>query len=134
MTTKRKINVNSPVFRPYLLEARDIRIGNYLLDGRNEIIRVTIENIQEVLSHLYSFQPVRISETLLLASGFKQRPDEEYIYDLDRLDKYFMIFTGKIGMLHKTGFGHIGYPTRYVHHLQNIYYVVTGNELELAIE
>ncbi|MCC8153941.1 MAG: hypothetical protein LIP01_06830, partial [Tannerellaceae bacterium] len=107
MGTKHIINFNSPVFKPNLLEVKDIRVGNYLLNERKELVRVTVDNITTILSHLYQYQPVYISRVLLIKSGFKPRTDEQYIYDLDRLDKYFMIFTGKIGMLHKTGFGHI---------------------------
>lgn len=118
-----------------MIDAKQLRIGNIILlqSPRGDYDVHIIQKGNEIDdSSKLSYIP--ITRQILEKAGFKKANfDGEEIDNLWKLGRYFSA----------TEFPEVGIevycigekvPAKYVHQLQNIYYAVTGSELQLPIE
>lgn len=120
------------------MKATELRIGNLLKDRFNRDVCV-MEILSEYsrlwlnddwISEGYDFlQPIPLTEELLLRFGFAkiEREDEDFIY--------FKKDNIELCDVSPNGFELVWYelaPCIYVHHLQNITFALTGEELTLS--
>jgi hypothetical protein len=117
------------------MEARELRIGNYFSTGQGDNIAKVTPNIIEALCESENrswINPIPLTEEWLLKFGFV----------FDRIDKVYYL-TGcddSFHVVNETGFGlSIGATcygflssTEHVHQLQNLYFALTGEELEIT--
>ena len=127
------------------MKAQDFRIGNLVTDSIGNIIiisnvldwcvnmnfnemsgdRVSEIDIEELL-------PIEITEKILLKCGFEKINKDGVYYALNqiRIDSDFEPFT-----FDNEGFGWvtIGVKLNHLHQLQNLYYTLIGQELEVNI-
>lgn len=122
------------------MDARQLRVGNYVFDEHNDIKIVYgishLEGYDVAYVHFknefdkpatFTIQPIPITQEWLINFGFKKRKvqvgynwtcgitikeweDGSFLYSFD-----------------STSVNHI--DIRYVHQLQNLYYILTGKEL-----
>ncbi len=113
------------------IRKNEIRIGTIISDSVNPLI-VDINNISDILFNLTKYQPIELTHDILLKSGIKNTPGtQRYIFP--DLENYYIIFSGKLGLMCCTGNKTIGIPLKYVHQLQNIYLYINGKELHIDL-
>jgi hypothetical protein len=109
------------------MEANELRIGNLLNIGE-EINKLELVDFVDIYEHktLFHYQPIPLTDEWLIKFGFEnidtnENGGDNYWY-LDRND--FMLDRNLQNLQMKTGF-----DLKYVHQLQNLYFVLTGEEL-----
>lgn len=118
------------------MKASELRIGNYL--KRDVIVKIDARSIFDIWEETKEYQPIPLTEEWLLRMGF------------DQVEKYFTIKTGwyfgagneqkqtKLNIKHtSTGRFFVVSPANgsiylsSVHQLQNLYFALTSQELEV---
>lgn len=118
------------------MEAKELRIGNFAEDQNGNLLKVVSLNETDILFKVvdrskfplpngWQAEPIPITEEWLVKFGFERINEREfrhteYFYNLER--GWFGICEG-IGM-------EIVFDMKYVHQLQNLYFALTGNELQ----
>ncbi len=104
------------------MEARELRIGNLLM-GRNENVNfeVTLEDLQHV-GDGSKCKPIPLTEEWLLKFGFlnfgNRWSNNQLSLDIIQSNGYYM--------------ANVTQEIKYVHQLQNLYFVLTYEELILT--
>ncbi len=112
------------------MEAKDLRIGNYVQgtpmscprldyhsDGKT---MVTSYGIHLIDTNQWTVEPIQLTEELLLMFGFKR-------FQKDFSKPGLILHTRKRGFVVRKSIPIIAH----VHQLQNLYFALTGTELEL---
>ena len=119
------------------MEVKELRIGNYVKDYYYDTtIEVSIKTlivIEELTKPTSEFQcpivPIPLTEEWLLMFGFK-------LHKMEFKNRYFIgeEFSIDYNIVHKSFYFNIGYEygvnMKYIHQLQNLYYALTGQELQ----
>ncbi len=102
------------------MTVKELRIGNLILiNGKQtEIIHLVCD---DDYSH---FEPIPLTEEWLVRAGFEFDKIDGYWY-IDEYWRYF--FEGDVCFL-----GNFSHAVDYVHQLQNLYFALTGEELNFA--
>ena len=124
------------------MEAKDLRIGNYIYMGGNVCSVMELHSFDNVIAkHIKEFEtwdkdeglkPIPLTEEWLLKFRFKE--NKKYKYFTKRIkDCNFVIhrdYTGELAMCDID----LTVRPEYVHSLQNLYFVLTGEELTIGNE
>jgi hypothetical protein len=128
------------------MEAKDLRIGNWVnyriydkLDDPQEyfdLTQVDAIDLQTLDDHYY--QPIPLTEEWMLKFGFEETDPKKFIgglYTRKKTDGFYGFHINKETMSYCT-FDYEGdiddiIKIQYVHQLQNLYFAVTGEELEI---
>ena len=116
-----------------MIQINELRIGNYIEEGKVEKIDNSIDEIYYsgdrcyLSSYCNNINPISLTEEWLLKLGF------ELIGSFYRLKKSKLIQI----ILHDDGLDVCNYnlylhQIKYVHQLQNLYFALTGAELTVA--
>jgi hypothetical protein len=117
------------------MEARELRIGNYFSTGQNDNIAKVTPNIIEALCESENrswINPIPLTEEWLLKFGF-QEICEKGSFEINRESFSLTYSEGKMWFC----FGQFAeqsntVPCKHVHQLQNLYFALTGEELEIT--
>lgn len=124
------------------MDSREFRIGNWVRreDGWNEKVEYIDERginpiINEYPEFLYQFYPIPIDESVLLRCGFENdsyanfsRKISEHAYIVIHFKDYALCEIRE----NPTIADHdLNAPCKYLHQLQNLVWVLTGEELEV---
>jgi len=119
------------------MEAKELRIGNWVKISHPDIDKfvynemVVIDFVQMVdKKNKYIYDPIPITEEILIKAGFKSIGDE-YLFDNDII-YYLNEFSWNMGDISYNG-SDDWFKCEYVHDLQNFYFALTGEELELEL-
>ena len=106
-----------------MIAAGELRSGNYLM--RNSYYaKVTAQDIYLIESGIIKFlKPVPIDAEILQKCGF------EFSNGLYKKGDCYLEYAGWHGQYEKNGY--VGKALQYLHELQNLYFVITGGELEI---
>ena len=120
------------------MEANELRLGNYIQLPDGVIVKVTSvekDRVHFSINGCYFFrmisdiEPIELTEEILLKCGFKKYDNGNCMLDDFRL--YFDSERKEYAIL---WFDSLRYTTiKTLHHLQNIYYDLTGEELEINL-
>ena len=116
------------------MNAKSLRIGNYILDVQDgKPYPVTIETLYEILSGMDYFVPIPLTEEWLLKFGFEKMGDKFSLKNKKAGVFRFVKISGNIivGEL-EHGRNSISEFIKYVHQLQNLYFALTGEELNVS--
>jgi len=126
-----------------MIQANELRYGNKVMFLGEIVTFIGIESIRidnvfwakiketNVLAKSIHFNPIPITEEILLKCGFKGRPD--------------FIWRGSIGILIRDGKYYLALKDlsnvqfksiielKYLHQLQNLYYSITNEELNIEL-
>ncbi len=127
------------------MKANELRIGNYIKLMFNyedyELLQVTSDELVDVDKKRADYEPIPLTEEWLYKFGFKDidKSDNDYITYTDSNHDYYLQLDvrrrdGKYTILDNSfddlrDFSMV--DISYVHQLQNIYFVLTGEELTL---
>jgi hypothetical protein len=108
------------------MDIKELRVGNLLYNGFNELIEdknISHYNTSGFL--LETLKPIELTEKWLDKLGFVNDTVLEF-YRNDKTDSTIIIDYDFICLL---GYSHV--KIKYVHQLQNLYFALTGQELEI---
>lgn len=117
------------------MKANELRIGNYILheptiDDWEEII-VTLPSLLQVDISPESYCGIPLTEEWLLKFGFDESQNDKYKYYIEPIS----LFRGLGDDNNKFYYHRSGHSkcleVKHVHQLQNLYFALTGEELEL---
>lgn len=125
-----------------MIKASELRIGNAIWDDTlNKIKWVNHRVISDLASHASSlpYSPIALTVEWLGKCGFSKEPNDDCddceTYSTTKMDGG--IAQGKDGwylsIIHADGYYKqtVGRKIEYVHHLQNLYFSLTGEELTI---
>jgi hypothetical protein len=117
-----------------MIQANELRLGNLILKN-NEIHEISSlffvdlhdGTIRENYNNSYIIEPIPLTEEWFLKFGF--RTEETYCFELDDISintkrELMWVFTKCKNNVE------LEFP-KYVHELQNLYFALTNNELEI---
>ena len=106
------------------IKANELRLGNWIYNNNNEY-QVTPYVIEELWASVRGWvQPISLTDKWLIKFGFEKYDTNKYSIN------HFYI--RKVGDEFETQIGECLYKTiDYVHQLQNIYFALTNEELEI---
>jgi hypothetical protein len=110
------------------MEAKELRIGNWFKEY-DEFRQVTYNTIRYLNNNEdESYNPIPLTEEILLKAGF-ERNGEEFIY----YERYYTIGIGELFNVAYVGSDKVTVDCKHVHQLQNLYFALTGEELEIDL-
>lgn len=128
-----------------MIQPNELRIGNWVYDTINDhivkIIGIRLENVVCEWGHLkgeykcnYEYlEPIPLNEELLAKCMFSEYEFEDDIFLHDEED----VCVQKSGKVYYPysfeNSDTIGTPIRYLHQLQNLFFALTGKELEIKL-
>lgn len=104
------------------MEANELRVGNYLFDGVGGIIKVEVDDLYDNVRKYY--EPIPIIEEVLLECGFEY--DDAFYYK----DGIFLEYDDNSLRLDCMS---DSVSIKYLHQLQNLYFALTNEELEINL-
>lgn len=127
-----------------MIDKHELRIGNFVATrfGVNKINNLTeyasVEHKKPTSRYkkkampYADLQPIELTEDILLKCGFEKQDNNSLQFDSD------LGFT----MWSKTGYSvglyydsdEFGQPVKSLHHLQNVFYFLTGKELQIDLK
>jgi hypothetical protein len=119
-----------------MIQENELRIGNLLNHNNGSIVGsfivglIHLEDIIKDNSHAREYDPIPLTEEWLLKFGFKKTMSWTYTIDLVGNLKlvYYLGEKGfSIGFKNYSDFSNL----KYVHQLQNLYFALTKQELEI---
>ncbi|HJH64754.1 MAG TPA: hypothetical protein OIM59_09030 [Bacteroides mediterraneensis] len=134
-----------------MINTKELRLGNwvYKVDSNGNKTQKKVFSIQENYVSLEKqrgnpcyktlVEPIQLTEDILVNSGFEYVKNRYYALDLKN-NLAIGFIDGRVLMFLIDGEGDLGFKvmrsTRiisYVHELQNLYYDLTGNELNIIL-
>lgn len=122
-----------------MIKANELRVGNilnYWIEEENSFSPTVIDwqNIKWISENEEDFnmphKPIMITEEILLKCGFKEK--KYGVYHVGDFSIRLHSYGYKKGMSYLNGISLYTYPM-YIHQLQNLYYALTGQELEVSL-
>ena len=126
------------------MEAKELRIGNYLYFSEDKILKVSeiqencfyakSENNDEFKDTCYEIKPIPLTEEWLLKFGFTRHHTDYsngvlYILDVPNNNEFnWGVYPFELGsgfIINKSKY------LKYVHQLQNLYFALTNEELTI---
>lgn len=110
------------------MKATELRIGN-LVNENGEVIKIRQETLCDFANGYVVFEPIPLTEEWLLKFGFKQCENEFWF------EKGILLINtiGTINIKGRKGSeATFNSDVKFVHLLQNLYFALTGEELELT--
>ena len=124
------------------MKATDLRISNYVWNSVQKIpVKVDLKILSDQLYGVYPWQPIPLTEEWLVKFGFSNPISyKHYFINLDDNNIIFATITSnniRIGLssFNQNGrqLSEIVLQIQYVNQLQNLYFALTGEELEIKL-
>ena len=109
------------------MKETELRVGNYILDTFNG--RITCVNWQEISwiqEGTDRYKPIELTEEILLKCGFSK----SYTKGVFKLGDFTIDVYSKTWKFKREW---IDINFKYLHQLQNLYFALTGQELEIKL-
>lgn len=107
-----------------MIQENELRVGNYLYDGVGGIIKVEVDDLYDNVRKYY--EPIPIMEEILLKCGF----EKSYTKGVFRLGDWTIDLYSKTWKFKREW---IDINFKYLHQLQNLYFALTNQELEIKL-
>lgn len=109
------------------MKASEFRLGNFILKN-GQVLKVNIARLKEIMEdglNKKEYEPIPLTEEWLLKFGFYHYSGAIY-----SKNHYYLVLEGFNFMYGQTVLTKI----KYVHQLQNLYFALTGEELQVKDE
>lgn len=124
------------------MKANELRIGNWIIEKETQEVgqvnTVILGIIDEGLTHTY--EPIPLTEEWLLKFGFEKASKDYVRYDLKATEDVYILyaddyscglFNSKESEENELGVIPNWETIKHVHQLQNLYFALTGQELQI---
>lgn len=112
------------------MKANELRLGNLVLNGGSNIKDITPQTISDFDNKLIVLNPIPLTEEWLLKFGFEKQMMWTYAINIIG-NKKLIYYLGEkgwsVGNKNYSDFSNLNY----VHQLQNLYFALTNQELEI---
>ena len=131
------------------MEVKDLRIGNFVKSTFDDLICEILDIYahqgddvycshkygQDLLDVKYGIEPILLTEEFFLKNGFKKDPMiTQYGKEIDEfLISYIVGVNGCLLSIQGKKCQFYKYGIKYIHELQNAYYYLTNQELEIKL-
>lgn len=125
------------------MEVKELRIGNWvLLDWENVYRKVNVNVLayisrSEKINKIHPFKPITLTEEILLKCGFEKDLEDSVNNNIDYIlnnCEYWIQYHEDVNNFIFFGGGNsLGIKLNYLHQLQNLYFALTGKELEVEL-
>lgn len=105
------------------MEAKELRIGN-IVHGHKDNFNISHETLCDFANGYFNLLPVKLTEDWLIDFGF-------YQVELDNGEKYYQNYRFRLNCNYNGFYYSRNLDVNYVHQLQNLYFALTGEELEI---
>lgn len=105
------------------MEITELRMGNHVQQS-GEMFKVSLTTFGELMCHDDIYQPILLTEDILLKCGFEKGEDSDFTY--------FKLNGVEFTDISPSGYELSYYestPMLHLHQLQNLYFALTGEEL-----
>lgn len=137
-----------------MIKANELRIGNWILDAGGNYIKITAQRIADIDNKLVISKPIHLTEELLLKCGFEKITKRESYYkkgsiwgigvddtmiclDPDWREQpsfHCGIEYTDSEIPHDENIQYnFAHDIKYLHQLQNLYFALTNQELEINL-
>lgn len=122
-----------------MIKANEVRIGNWVEDIApydKQYLQIRWENIGKISENGYKYRPIPLTPEILEACGFVNKPNEtfnlSYELTIDGFASTFRTwqYRGE-WYIEPMGYDTGNISIEYLHQLQNLYFALTGQELEV---
>lgn len=111
-----------------MIQASELRVGNYLKS--DVVVKIDARTIFDIWDISKKYEPIPITEEWLFKFGFVDGHKCEEYHNFIILDPFFIVAYKK-NNYHLHVYGKFNIEIKYIHQLQNLYFALTGKELEL---
>lgn len=121
------------------VQAKELMIGNYINSTANGIIELTPQLFKDCIDGMIEgdLQLIQLTEEILLKCGFEKNMHIYHYKDIIRIDWFeieFMVrFKAEIDEDVERYVEFKNMEIKYLHQLQNLYFALTGEELEVKL-
>lgn len=112
------------------LKASDLRIGNLVIDGR-EVVNVNSRMIGMLEKDEADFDPIPLTKERLLKFGFKHGNNSPDGSAIGKGGVYLGCMHGGRFCFNAESSTNKAVYIKYIHQLQNLYFALTGEELDI---
>lgn len=115
------------------MESKELRVGNvykWYADGTYYYYKVEEKDFMS--DNLKNFEPVELTDEVLLKCGFKKVDDYEFYFPTDTISFTYNI-ANKYISINDYNIQDFELKVKYLHQLQNLYWCLTGKELEINV-
>ena len=103
------------------MNAKELRLNNWVINPFGTLFQITV-----IDERMYDFKPIPLTEEWLVKFGFEYDVLEEFYFEMNDIRGQFYEEENSFELDH--------YELAncyYVHQLQNLYFALTGQELEI---
>lgn len=119
-----------------MITASELRIGNWIELKNSGFVKVDADNIGDIVNNPYIFEPIPLTPEILQQCGLNQMTNTKMFYKEFENGNYLQIADNEIslgGNDSSTGGMTFNIECKYVHQLQNLYFTLTGEELNIEL-
>lgn len=117
------------------MDLRELRVGNYILEKGSNSVTVVELNILRIMTYPEEFNPytrIPLTEKWLLEFGFTEKYKSDYNGWIKN-GVYLVDPERETGDLENKFYYNQNTEIKFVHQLQNLYFVLTGEELTVKL-
>lgn len=117
-----------------MIKVNELRIGNWVSNGE-KIFTVDANVIYDTATlEYYPIEPIPLTPGILEKAGFKKESIDYYFLPIDEHSKIYYNGNELVISLSENEFEayHHFPPCEYFHQLQNLYFALTGKELNIS--
>jgi hypothetical protein len=135
-----------------MINAKELRIGNWVKDADGDFKVLGIEHdankywigINKGTSvNAVAIEPIELTEDVLIKIGLKKIENPDKLFDIYEYDEYFFCWDGNEihavgvetynGDIVPDGLINFAWHIKYLHQLQNLFFALTGEELNIEL-